>query len=90
MAGADGVCGRGAAAAVVAGTACASGNAAGSPLLIEIRPLLRAIVSFVMTGVFDALRFARFASATRGESSADATTAVSRRATVIRSMIRRE
>jgi hypothetical protein len=58
-----------------------------SPEPNEIRPPLAATVSFVMTGVFDGLRFVRFASATSGESSADAKAATRHRAIVVRSMI---
>ena len=57
----------------VAGAARAGGGTA-SPEDIEIRPL--PTVSFVITGVFDTLRFVRFASATSGESAAVETRAV--------------
>ena len=63
----------------------------GSPLLTEIRPLLAATVSLVITGLLEALRFVRFASATSGESSAHATlaTATRRSRMVVRSMANR-
>lgn len=48
------------------------GSGAGSPSGSETCPFPRARVSFVITGVFAAFRFVRFASATSGESSADA------------------
>ena len=61
----------------------------GSALLTEIRPLLAATVSLVITGLLDALRFVRFASATSGESSAHATLATRRSRMVVRSMANR-
>lgn len=44
--------------------------AAGAGVVVEIRPPLFASFSFVITGVFDALRFDFFAAATSGESCA--------------------
>src|SRR6185436_16861336 len=59
-----------------------------SPAGIESRPLLLATISLVITGVLDALRFVRLASATSGESSADATAAMSRSRGIILRMRR--
>ena len=72
-----------AAGVVAAGAAAAPrlGNGNACPSGIETRPLLGvapARVAFVITGVFAALRFARFASATSGESSAAETVAAVR------------
>lgn len=54
--------------------------------LVETRPLLVARVSFVITTVFEAARFERFASATSGESWAEATAAKRSSARVVRSI----
>jgi hypothetical protein len=45
---------------------------------IETLPLPFPTVLFVITGVFDAVRFVRLASATSGESAAEAVAATSR------------
>lgn len=52
----------------------------------DIRPLLAATVSLVITGVFDVLRFVLFAAATSGESCAETTPATTKRRRVVRSM----
>jgi len=67
----------GAGAGVVLGGTTGSGFA--SPDATAMRPPpLRASVSFVITRDFGALRFVRFAAATRGESSAEATVVTSK------------
>lgn len=87
VAGLAAACGAAAGAGEVAGAGadvvCATWV---SLSLVEIRPLLAARVSFVITTVFEAARFERFARATSGESWAEATAAKRSTARAVRSI----